>query len=99
MYNEIDRKIDVTAILFLLVENRQQTHDWTLIGSGANGLGLQECPSKGMKGNDGNPDMSLHTPFQEKQLTLKTKASPCFQWNTQTILDIQCVPRKMTVGK
>ena len=48
MDNEIDRKIDVTAILFLLVQNRQQTHDWTLIGSGANGLGIQEwkwCPS------------------------------------------------------
>ena len=44
--NEIDRKIDVTAILFLLVENRQQTHNWTLIGSGANGLGIQECPMK-----------------------------------------------------
>ena len=25
--NEIDRKIDVTAMLFLLVQNRQQTHD------------------------------------------------------------------------
>jgi len=25
--NEIDRKIDVTAILFLLVQNRQKTHD------------------------------------------------------------------------
>jgi len=25
--NEIDRKIDVTAILFLLVQNRHQTHD------------------------------------------------------------------------
>ena len=33
-------KIDFTAILFLLVQNRQQTHDWTLIGSGANGLGI-----------------------------------------------------------
>ena len=43
MDNEIDRKIDVTAILFLLVQNRQQTHDWILIGSGANGLGIQEC--------------------------------------------------------
>ena len=43
MDNEIDRKIDVTAILFLLVQNRQQTHGWTLIGSGANGLGTQEC--------------------------------------------------------
>ena len=39
--NEIDRKIDVTAILFLLVQKRQQTHDWTLIGSGANGIGIQ----------------------------------------------------------
>ena len=45
MDNEIDRKIDVTAILFILVENRQQTYDWTLIGSGANGLGIQECES------------------------------------------------------
>ena len=43
MDNEIDRKIDVTAILFLLVQNRQQTQDWTLIGSGADGLGIQEC--------------------------------------------------------
>ena len=42
MDNEIDTKIDVTAILFLLVQNRRQTHDWTLIGSGDNGLGIQE---------------------------------------------------------
>ena len=42
MDNEIDRKIDVTAILILLVQNRQQTRDWTLIGSGASGLGIQE---------------------------------------------------------
>ena len=42
MDNEIDRKIDVTATLFLLVQNRQQTHDLTLIGSGANGHGIQE---------------------------------------------------------
>ena len=35
--NEIDGTIDVTATLFLLVQNRKQTHDWTLIGSGANG--------------------------------------------------------------
>ena len=27
---------------FLLVQNRQQTHDLTLIGSGANGLGILE---------------------------------------------------------
>ena len=27
---------------FLLVQNRQQTHDWTLIGSGTNGFGLLE---------------------------------------------------------
>ena len=43
MDNEIDWKIDVTAILFLLVQNRHQTHDWTLIGSDANGLGIQKC--------------------------------------------------------
>jgi len=40
--NEIDRKMDVTTILFLLVQNRHQTHNWTLIGSGATGLGIQE---------------------------------------------------------
>ena len=40
MDNEIDRKIDVTAMLFLLVQNRQQIHDWTLNRSGANGLGI-----------------------------------------------------------
>ena len=34
------RKINVTAIQSLLVPNRQQTHDWTLIGSGANGIGI-----------------------------------------------------------
>ena len=42
MDNEIDRKIDVTAMQFLLVQNRQQTHGRTLIGSGANGLGIQK---------------------------------------------------------
>ena len=41
MDNEIDRKIDVTAIQFLLVQNRHQTHDWILNGSGANGIGVQ----------------------------------------------------------
>ena len=46
MDNEIDRKIDVTAILFLLVQNIQQTHDWTLIGSGANKLGVGTSGSK-----------------------------------------------------
>ena len=46
MDNEIDRKIDVTAILFLLVQNRQQTIDWTLIRSGANGQGIQEWPGR-----------------------------------------------------
>ena len=39
--DEIDRKIDVSAMQFLLVQNRHQTHDWTLIGSGANGIGMQ----------------------------------------------------------
>ena len=41
--NEIDRKIDVIPILFLLVQNKQQTRDGTMIRSGANGLGIQEC--------------------------------------------------------
>jgi len=36
----LDNEIDVTAILYLLVQNRQQTHDRTLIGSGDNGLGI-----------------------------------------------------------
>ena len=27
----------------LLVQNRQQTHDWIMIGSGTNELGIQEC--------------------------------------------------------
>ena len=41
MDDEIDRKIDVTAIL--LVQNIHHTHDWTLIGSGANdsAVGIQ----------------------------------------------------------
>ena len=42
MDDEIDRKIDVTAILFLLVQNRQKTHVWNLIGSDVNGPGIQE---------------------------------------------------------
>ncbi len=41
--NEINRNIEVTVILSLLVQNRQQTHDWTLIGSGAIGIGIQVC--------------------------------------------------------
>ena len=32
---------DVTAIQSLLVQNRQQTHDWPLIGLGANGIDIQ----------------------------------------------------------
>ena len=46
MDNEIDRKIDITDIQSLLVQNRQQTHDGILTGSGANGLGIQECKIK-----------------------------------------------------
>ena len=38
MDDEIDRKVDVTTIQFLLVQDRQQTHGLNLIGSGANGL-------------------------------------------------------------
>ena len=39
----MDRKIDVTAMQFLLVQNGHKTNDWTLIGSDANGLGIQVC--------------------------------------------------------
>ena len=42
MDNEIDRKLNVTAILFLLVQNRQQTHEWTLIGLDVIELGILE---------------------------------------------------------
>ena len=47
--NELNRKIDVTVILFLLVQNRHQTHGWTLIGLGANGLGIQEFQFRNQK--------------------------------------------------
>ena len=46
MDNKLDRKIDDTATLFLLVQNRHQTDGWTLIGSGANGLGILEWHKK-----------------------------------------------------
>jgi len=45
----IDRKIDITAMQFLFVQSRHQTHDWTLIGSGANGIGIQGCKSSSLK--------------------------------------------------
>ena len=48
MDNKIDRKIDVTAIQILLVQNRQQTYDLTLIGSGANELSIQEWYVRGV---------------------------------------------------
>ena len=41
MMRLIDGKIEATVMQFLLVQNRDQTHDWTLIGSGANGIGIQ----------------------------------------------------------
>ena len=44
MDNEKDRKVDVTAMQFLLVQNRHL--DWTLIGSGANELGIDAVSSK-----------------------------------------------------
>ena len=59
MDNEIDWKIDVTAIPFLLVQNRQQTHGWTLIGSGANGLGTLECEINGYNEKHFYKDMYL----------------------------------------
>ena len=41
--NEIDRKIYITAMQFLSVQNRQQTHGWTLIGSVYNGPGILDA--------------------------------------------------------
>ena len=32
-----------------MVQNRQQTHDWTLIGSGANGIGIQVYRTHSLK--------------------------------------------------
>ena len=43
------RKLDVTAMQLILVQNRHQTHDLTLIGSGANGLGILKCSSEQKK--------------------------------------------------
>jgi len=49
----IDRNIDVTAKLFLLVQNRHQTQDSTLIGSGANELCIEELERKiNLKGDE-----------------------------------------------
>ena len=41
MDNDIDRKIDVTPIQALLVQNRHKTHAWNLIWSSTTGLGIQ----------------------------------------------------------
>ena len=46
--NENERTIGATAILFLSVQNRQQTHDWTLIESGANALGIHMDTNTGI---------------------------------------------------
>ena len=43
MDNEIDRNIDCYRHIISIGSNRHQTHDRTPIGSGANGLGIQEC--------------------------------------------------------
>jgi len=49
----MDRKIDVTAMQFLLVQNGHKTNDWTLIGSDANGLGIQVCLLRYFPGGGG----------------------------------------------
>ena len=82
MDNEIDRKIDVTAIHFLLVQNRLQTHDWTLIGSGVNGLGIQKCPlnleSQNQEYSRGSPE------FPNKNLRLISRGVPELGSDKQT---------------
>ena len=40
--NKLDRRIDVTAMQFLLVQHRHQTNGWTPIGSGACRLWILE---------------------------------------------------------
>ena len=75
--NEIDRRINVTAILFLLVQNRQQTHDRSLIGSGANGLGILEG-TLGCKEEEIRKDsISLH---EKKPLSSSFPPPPTFNF-------------------
>ena len=71
MDDEIDRKIVVTAMQFLLVLNRHQTHDLTLIGSGANGLGIQEWHTKKRAFYEGIL-ISFVVPMQSTFLALET---------------------------
>ena len=67
---EIDRQIDVTAMQFLLIQNRQQTHDWTLIGSGfSHVFGLMDSANKNELAYDtlpGQPTCSIF-PFLQVQ--------------------------------
>ena len=75
----IDRKIDVTAVLFLLVQNKHQTHDWTLIGLGAYGLGKQECFS--------NPPVQREVycnPQSEERFTVTPQSEERFTVNPQS---------------
>ena len=70
--DEIDRKIDVTAIQFLMVQNRQQTRDWILIGSGTNGLGIQVLIASELIANDRAPSNCItFTNIKIKYWTLK----------------------------
>ena len=64
--DEIDRKINVTAILFLLVQNRHQTHGWILIGSGAMGLGIQEWQEMYNSFLHKNPQIKINSLEKQK---------------------------------
>jgi len=61
--DEIDRKIDVTAMQCLLVQKRHKTDDLTLIGSGANGLGMSAY-------------RSVNGPMNRKQSNFAAKTDP-----------------------
>ena len=80
--NEIDRKLDVNAKLFLLVKNRQQTHVWTLIGSGGNGLDIQEWDANGVKEEKSKGEL-----FQERGMPDFNKMGDIVT-NFQTICEI-----------
>ena len=70
MDDEIDKKIAVTAILFLLVQNRLQTHDWTLIWSGTKGLGIQKCVvHRALASLSGGPHITHTVHFRGPHIT------------------------------
>ena len=59
-----------SAILFILVQNRQQTHDWTLIWSGTKGLGIQKCVvHRALASLSGGPHITHTVHFRGPHIT------------------------------